>query len=80
MDDFPTDSPDRKSFVQSELAKVGLSLDDPTMKVPGDKPEARKPWPKTEEAFPGDFLIIEGSWPVSKILAKQLTLGDERID
>lgn len=68
FDDFPEANPDRKAFVDSELAKL----------LPIHKPEP-KPLPKSEEAFAGDFLLIEGSWPVSKSLAKQLhyKVGDD---
>lgn len=77
--DFPETS-DRPAFVKAKLATVGVSLDDPTMKLPGrDKPQAPKPAPKVEEVFAGDFLFIEGSWPVSRDLAKQLhySAGDK---
>lgn len=79
MDDFPIDDPDRPAFVKSTLARVGVSLDDPTMKLPGrDKAKVPTPAPKVEEMFAGDFLLIEGSWPVSRDLAKQLhySVGD----
>jgi hypothetical protein len=67
MDFINEDSPNRKSFVKSQLARL----------KPTPKPET-KPLPKSEEAFAGDFLLIEGSWPVSRSLAKKLgySVGD----
>jgi len=62
IDFINEDSPDRRAFIDSQLARL--------VKTP--KPET-KPLPRAEEMFPGDFLTIEGSWPVSRDLAKKLS-------